>query len=195
MIVFLGWIIYKYISAQNHPVECRELRFPLIFCVCSGLSQSLRSGEGDGSRPLSGFSSTCRSHSSRFWHPGGLCESGWQGQFLSPWSLIFVGQGTAWLVDPYYQYHTFLKCLSDIEPPNMGVLFSYSLSQFSWRMVCLELVSQGLPCLWTKTIIFLMMGVIYFHHRWRLANQWERMSESWMITRSPSRPAISVSWI
>lgn len=41
----------------------------------------------------------------------------------------------------------------------------------------------------------LMMYVIHLYYRWRLANLWELMSESWILIRSPSQPSISISWI
>lgn len=114
------WTTYFVISKKSILLRSEiltietSLWFACVICVCPGFSRLPRGGEGDRSWPLFGIPSTCQGHSTRFWHPGGLCESGWQGQCPALESLTSEGPDTAWLDDPYYQYHTFPKCLSDV---------------------------------------------------------------------------------
>lgn len=165
--------------------------------MCTGFSSPPGEGEGDGSWPLSGISSTCHGHSTCFWHPGGLRASGWQGQIsslaiphlgrprhcLTRWSLLLVPH-----IPEMPQWHLSTTYVSFFQALSYPDFMTVSLS---W--ICS--VRFVLPVLWNKMIISLMISVIHLGYRWRLANLWELMSESWILIKSPSQPAISISWI
>lgn len=74
-----------------------------------------------------------------------------------------------------------------------SVLYGCPLAALSFHF--LTTVSLSCVVCEPKWLFSFIMYIINYHYRLRLANLWELMSECWILIKSPSQPAISVSWI